>query len=241
MFDLPFWGFLRELVRRAPTLDEADLKSSNKLKAYRAPLLLDLLKEQILFNLGLSPLNPIDMDTDAMESLTKGLYAQKKRKGMAPCGSSKRAKEEKKKEVEIKVAELEVRMLKSISKVATRAIEEFKASFEMKDLNIAFGQKMFIKGFELCEDRVVWKFFELDLSFLEEEPNEEAGSFGATADPFLTEVVFESFELATEVPKPMQEPKVISEASVKPVPKLVVTPGVPSSSAAFPSEVGGLW
>ncbi|EHA8586437.1 hypothetical protein COCNU_scaffold000378G000010 [Cocos nucifera] len=46
--------------------------------------------------------------------------------------------EEKKKEVEIKVTELEVKMSNSISEAAARAVEEFKASFEMKDLNIAF-------------------------------------------------------------------------------------------------------
>ncbi|EHA8588428.1 hypothetical protein COCNU_scaffold005145G000010 [Cocos nucifera] len=83
---------IQKVVPRAPSLDGADLESSNKLKAYQAPLLSDLLKEQILFNLGLSPLNPIEMDTDAVERLTKGLYAQKKRKGAALSGSSKRMK-----------------------------------------------------------------------------------------------------------------------------------------------------
>ncbi|EHA8587413.1 hypothetical protein COCNU_scaffold002139G000010 [Cocos nucifera] len=47
--------------------------------------------------------------------------------------------EEKKKEAEIKVVELDVRTSKLILEVAAQAMEEFKISFEMKDLNIAFG------------------------------------------------------------------------------------------------------
>ncbi|EHA8590675.1 hypothetical protein COCNU_scaffold022151G000010 [Cocos nucifera] len=98
----------------------------------------------------------LEMDIDTVERLTKGLYAQKKRKGEAPGGSSKRAKgkiveaeclaeekmaenenlrralqkeelistglnaalaleEEKKKEADIKVTELKVKMSRSIS------------------------------------------------------------------------------------------------------------------------------
>ncbi|EHA8588720.1 hypothetical protein COCNU_scaffold006459G000030 [Cocos nucifera] len=119
-------------------------------------------------------------------------------------------------------------------------MEEFKASSEMKDLNIALGQKAFIKGFELYEGRVAWMFSKLDLNFLEEEPDEEAGPSGAAADPSLVEVVFESSKPAVEVLEPIQEPEVVFEASVAPVLELVATPRVPSSSAAFPSEVGGL-
>ncbi|EHA8587749.1 hypothetical protein COCNU_scaffold003121G000010 [Cocos nucifera] len=111
--------------------------------------------------------------------------------------------EEKKKEVEIKVIELEVKMSKSISEVAARAMEEFKASFKMKDLNIAFSQKAFIKGFELYEGNVAQKFSELDLSFLEEELDKEMGPSNATADPSPAKVVFESSEPTAEVLEPM--------------------------------------
>ncbi|KAG1358568.1 hypothetical protein COCNU_08G000140 [Cocos nucifera] len=111
--------------------------------------------------------------------------------------------EEKKKEAEIKVIKLEVRMLKSISEAAARAIKKLKASSEMKDLNITFDQKAFIKGIELCEGRMVRKFLELDLSFLEEEPDEEAGPSDVAADPSPIEVIVESSEPATEVPEPM--------------------------------------
>ncbi|EHA8586635.1 hypothetical protein COCNU_scaffold000648G000010 [Cocos nucifera] len=59
--------------------------------------------------------------------------------------------EERKKEAEIKVIELEARMAKSISEVMIRAVEEFKTSFKMMKLNVEFGQQAFIKGFELYE------------------------------------------------------------------------------------------
>ncbi|EHA8586429.1 hypothetical protein COCNU_scaffold000363G000010 [Cocos nucifera] len=115
-------------------------------------------------------------------------------------------------------------------------MEEFKASSKMKDLNIAFSQKSFIKDFILCEGRVVQRFPKLDLSILEEELDEEVGSSGAAADPSPIEVVFESFEPIAEVPKPMQESEVISEALIKLIPEPVATPRVLSSSTASPSE-----
>ncbi|EHA8587566.1 hypothetical protein COCNU_scaffold002602G000010 [Cocos nucifera] len=49
-------------------------------------------------------------------------------------------KKERKKEAEIKVVEMQARMAKSISEVMIQAMEEFKASFEMRNLNIKFGQ-----------------------------------------------------------------------------------------------------
>lgn len=55
---LPPWGYIRESVRRAPSLGAADLESLKKLRAYHAPDLSELLEEQTLFNLGLSPLDP---------------------------------------------------------------------------------------------------------------------------------------------------------------------------------------
>ncbi|EHA8587113.1 hypothetical protein COCNU_scaffold001452G000010 [Cocos nucifera] len=57
--------------------------------------------------------------------------------------------EERKKE-----GELEARMAKSILEAMIRAVEEFKASFEMRNLNFEFGQQAFIKGFELFEHQV---------------------------------------------------------------------------------------
>ncbi|EHA8586369.1 hypothetical protein COCNU_scaffold000248G000010 [Cocos nucifera] len=59
-------------------------------------------------------------------------------------------KEKKRKEAEIEVVELEVRISKSILEATVRAMKEFKASSKMKDLNIIFDQKAFIKDFELC-------------------------------------------------------------------------------------------
>ncbi|EHA8588719.1 hypothetical protein COCNU_scaffold006459G000020 [Cocos nucifera] len=45
-----------------------------------------------MLGIFLSFLVDLEMDNDAMERLTKGLYVQKKRKEAAPDGSSKRAK-----------------------------------------------------------------------------------------------------------------------------------------------------
>ena len=53
-------------------------------------------------------------------------------------------------------------------------MEEFKASSEMEDLKIQFGQDAFIKGFELCQEKVAGRFFELDLGFLNEASDDEA-------------------------------------------------------------------
>ena len=122
MLGLPPWGSLRESVHRASSLGKDDLEASNKLTTYPAPLLSDLLKEQLLFNVGLSPLNPVgififyfflfaafsfsysvskpfrssfivDMDADVARMLAKGLKAHK-RKGAATSRSAKKARVE---------------------------------------------------------------------------------------------------------------------------------------------------
>ncbi|EHA8586350.1 hypothetical protein COCNU_scaffold000196G000020 [Cocos nucifera] len=48
--------------------------------------------------------------------------------------------EERKKEAEIKVIELEARMAKSISEVMIQTVEQFKTSSKMRNLNVEFGQ-----------------------------------------------------------------------------------------------------
>ena len=88
--------------------------------------------------------------------------------------------------VEAEVVNLTEQILVLISKARVLAVEEFKASAEMRDLNVKFGQEAFIKGFELCQEKVVKKFFELDLSFLDEASEDEAGlspTATATAAP----------------------------------------------------------
>ena len=62
-----------------------------------------------------------------------------------------------------------------------RAVEEFKTSSEMRDLKVQFGQDAFIKGFELCQEKMVGKFLELNLGFLDEASDDEAGPSEATA------------------------------------------------------------
>ena len=68
-----------------------------------------------------------------------------------------------------------------ISEARVSAVEEFKASAEMRDLNVKFGQEVFIKRFELCQEKVVKKFLELDLNFLDEVSEDEVGPFPTVA------------------------------------------------------------
>ena len=107
------------------------------------------------------------------------------------------ALKEERKKAEAKVFELKVQVfelkahifeLKAwipslVSEAGARAVEEFKASFEMEDLKVQFGQDAFIKGFELCQKKVAGRFFELDLSFLNEASDDEAGPSEATVGP----------------------------------------------------------
>ena len=72
-----------------------------------------------------------------------------------------------------------------VSEAKGQAVEEFKASTEMKKLKVEFGQAAFNKGFELCQEKMVVKFPELDLSFLDEASEDEAGpstTIAATVD-----------------------------------------------------------
>ena len=62
-------------------------------------------------------------------------------------------------------------------------MEEFKTSFEMEDLQVQFGQDAFIKGFELCQEKVAGRFPELDLDFLDEASNDEARPSETPASP----------------------------------------------------------
>ena len=101
----------------------------------------------------------------------------------------KQTSEEMARKAEVEVANLaQIPVL--VSEARVLAVEESKASAEMRDLNIKFGQEAFIKGFELCQEKVVRKFLELDLSFLGEVSEDEAGpsptaTATATAAPLL--------------------------------------------------------
>ena len=75
---------------------------------------------------------------------------------------------------EAEVANLVEQISVLVSEVRVLAVEEFKASAEMRNLNVKFVQEAFIKGFELCQEKVARKFFELDLSFLDEASEDEA-------------------------------------------------------------------
>ena len=92
----------------------------------------------------------------------------------------KGALEEERKKTEAEVSKLREQIPTLISEAQAQAVEEFKTSSEMRDLNIQFGQTVFIKGFELCQEKMIGKFFELDLDFLDEASDDEAGPSEAT-------------------------------------------------------------
>ncbi|XP_073107806.1 uncharacterized protein [Elaeis guineensis] len=87
----------------------------------------------------------------------------------------KQISEETVRKAEAEIANLTEQISILISEARVLAVEEFKASAEMRDLNVKFDQKAFIKGFELCQEKVVKKFFEFDLSFLNEVSEDEVG------------------------------------------------------------------
>ena len=62
-------------------------------------------------------------------------------------------------------------------------MEEFKASSEMEDLQVQFSQDAFIKGFKLCQEKVVRKYPKLDLDFLDEASDDEVGPSEAAVGP----------------------------------------------------------
>ena len=89
--------------------------------------------------------------------------------------------EETVRKAEVEVANLAEQIPVLVSEARALAVEEFKASAEMRDLNVQFGQEAFTKGFELCQEKMSNKFPELDLSFLEESEDEVGPSSAATA------------------------------------------------------------
>ena len=85
----------------------------------------------------------------------------------------------------------------------------------MTNLNVEFDQEVFIKGFELYEDRVARRFPELNLSFLEEEKDEaDVGPSDAAVDPPFVESVFGPFESTAEVPELVRAPEAVESALV---------------------------
>ena len=117
--------------------------------------------------------------------------------------------EERRKKSKNRIAKLETQMAKSISEAMTQAMEEFKASFKMRNLNIKFGQEAFIKDFELYEGRVARRFFELNLKFLKEEDDVEVGPSDVVVDPSFIELVFDPSEPTIKVFEPVREPKAV--------------------------------
>ena len=60
--------------------------------------------------------------------------------------------EERRTRAEAKTTELKKQISRQVLEATVRLIEEFKISFEMRDLNVKFSQEAFNKGYELCEE-----------------------------------------------------------------------------------------
>ncbi|EHA8590871.1 hypothetical protein COCNU_scaffold026313G000010 [Cocos nucifera] len=127
-----------------------------------------------------------------------------------------------------------------------QVVEEFKVSSEMMDLNIAFIQETFQKGYKLCDDRLARKFLELDLAFLYGDVSvEQTGPSVVMTDPCPTEAFLEPSEPSVKVPEPMPEPEVVPKAqgsptapseSAEPALESASATGVPSSSPVSPPK-----
>ncbi|KAG1360541.1 hypothetical protein COCNU_09G000040 [Cocos nucifera] len=81
--------------------------------------------------------------------------------------------EERKKEVEMNFAKKKRRAMEE-------AISTFKSLEEFRDIKVAFTQRAFIKGYDLCQSRVVKKFPELELGFLSGEPSKDKTKFSSS-------------------------------------------------------------
>nr|XP_029117889.1 uncharacterized protein LOC114913355 [Elaeis guineensis] len=92
----------------------------------------------------------------------------------------KAASEEMMRKAEAEISDLKEQIPTLVSEARVQAVE-FKISVEMRDLNVKFGQAAFIRGFELCKEKMVKKFPELDLSFLDEASEDGAGPLEAAA------------------------------------------------------------
>ena len=116
--------------------------------------------------------------------------------------------EEERKKAVVEVSELKVQILTLVLKATVWAVEEFKTSSEIRDLKVEFGQAVFIKSFELCQEKVVGKFSELDLGFLDEASDVEVGPSEAAASlpPAKT-----SSTVATDLPRAPNSPTSISD------------------------------
>ncbi|XP_073117674.1 uncharacterized protein [Elaeis guineensis] len=132
--------------------------------------------------------------------------------------------EEERKKAETEVSELKAQIPTLVLEAMVRAVEEFKTSSKMRDLKVEFGQAAFIKGFELCQEKVVGKFLELDLSFLDEASDGEAGPSEATAGLPPAGTSSTAAAAATDLPG---APSSSTSAPECPVEALPLTQGIP--------------
>ncbi|XP_073107496.1 uncharacterized protein [Elaeis guineensis] len=91
-------------------------------------------------------------------------------------GEEIRSLEESVRKAEAEVAHLAEQTPVLVSEARALAVEEFKASAEMRELSVQFGLEAFTKGFELCREKVASRYPDLGLDFLEESDDEAAPS-----------------------------------------------------------------
>ncbi|EHA8588750.1 hypothetical protein COCNU_scaffold006562G000020 [Cocos nucifera] len=127
---------------------------------------------------------------------------------------------EKRRKIEVEMAEKERQTSKWILEAKVQTVEEFKASSEMKNIKVEFTQLSFIKGFKLCQKNGIDKFPELDLSFLDE------GASDDKVRPSTSIVDLPPVEPSSTAPLVTSAPSVVEE----PAPTEVA----PNSSADLP-------
>ncbi|KAG1327389.1 hypothetical protein COCNU_01G013230 [Cocos nucifera] len=88
-------------------------------------------------------------------------------------------------------------------KAKKEAVLEFKTSKELKDIKIQFANKVYNKGFDICQQRVVEKYSKLDLDFLKDEPMNLSDD---EADLPIIRADLSSTEPTVNVPEPTEEP-----------------------------------
>ncbi|EHA8586415.1 hypothetical protein COCNU_scaffold000335G000030 [Cocos nucifera] len=102
-------------------------------------------------------------------------------------------------------------------------VEAFKSSKTMEDIKIAFTQEAILKGFDVCMERIVKKFLDMDLDFLTEEPDDEACPSNAGVASPIVEPSPKTFKPAAAAPELAPKPEVVENT--------------PTSSATMPLEL----
>ncbi|EHA8587217.1 hypothetical protein COCNU_scaffold001594G000010 [Cocos nucifera] len=108
-----------------------------------------------------------------------------------------------------------------------RAVQDFKASKDMKDIKIDFAQEFFLEGFQICLGWVVENFPDIHLDLLIEKLEDKAAPPRIDAEVAPTAHVV---EVTLEVPESVS-------AVSEPARELEVAENVPTSPVGEPPEI----